>query len=117
MGSPLLVVCEAAGGHEAVELVHDIPCEDSDLAFSIRESSDSHEAVQMSTEQCVDTPLTPPPVLRQDDRPAFSSIPVVFAYVSTFDVAELPRRCPHAPRHVFSPDSPESLARSVILLI
>jgi hypothetical protein len=117
IGGPFVVICEAAGGHEMVELAHSTPCDDSEATYSNRESYDAHESLQFATEYCVDTPVTQPPVLRQDDRPVFQPIPAVIAYFSIFDAVEVSLRIPQALAYVFSPDSPESLARSVILLI
>ena len=117
MGGHLMVVCEAANGHEVVELAHNNSCEDSGATYSNRESSGAHESFQIATEYCVDTPLTRPPVLRQDDRPIFQSFPIVLTYSSMFDAVAVPRRIPQAPVHLSSPDSPEAMARSIILLI
>ena len=113
MGGPLMVQCEGAGGHQAVELAHNSPCEGGDEASR---EADVLKAPQLSPEDCVDTPLAQPPVPRQDDRPSFQTIPVLLAYHQV-EPDQTPRPICRAPLHISSPDSPESLARSVILLI
>jgi hypothetical protein len=113
MGGPLMVQCEGADGHQAVELAHDSPCEGGDEASR---DGDVLKTSQLSPEDCVDTPLAQPPVPRQDDRPSFKMIPVVLTY-HQIDPDQTPRPTCRVPLHISSPDSPESLARSVVLLI
>lgn len=126
LGGPLLVQCQGTNDHAAIELAHANPCDDDGTNESLSDANatlaiaDPHSATESyTTSDCVDTSLTKTTVLRLEDRSSLETLPIL----RTYQIAELPEiPAPalgesDAPVHVFSPDSPESLARNVILLI
>ncbi len=129
VGGPFLVQCQepgrlGGGEHQAIELAHIKSCGDDDSALSEDLMIPASTPDLVSSERCVDTPLSSPVVLRQEDRSSFENVPVLLAY----QVAVLPDLAeaqPHIsgasgsgdPAHISSPDSPESLVHSIILLI
>ncbi len=116
IGGPLMVQCQGADDHIAIEIAHLIPCEKSGLALSNNVVLSASTFDQLDTRQCVDTNLFQPPVVHQEQRYVLALVP----FSCTRHIAELPEAplpvC-RAPAYIFSPDSAESLARSVILLI
>lgn len=123
VGGPWMVKCQAANDHVAIELAHATPCDDAGVDVSVRDAiatltttAPNSTPGSFTTSDCVDTSLTQPTVLRQEDRSSLEAMPLML----TYQIAELPAPAfgvSDAPSHVFSPDSPESLARNVILLI
>lgn len=127
VGGPLLVQCRGTNDHAAIELAHnacDDTANDALLSRAIATTMPAVESAalpeQLTTDgHCVDTPLAQPPVRPQDNRAVLAAIPALWAY----QIAELPELHPAAPGAcrvcvpVFQPDSAESLARSVVLLI
>lgn len=121
LGGPLMVQCQMANGHSVIELAHANPCDDSATDVSPTQviATSASSPGSFTAEDCVDTSLAQQPVLRQDDRVALDAIPISLDY----QVAELPEipapafRASDSLIHLSSPDSAESLARSVILLI
>jgi hypothetical protein len=113
VGGPLMVLCEGADGHQAVELAHNNPCE---VGEPLLRDGDVVKASRLAPEDCVDTSLALPPVLRHDDRISVPTTPIALSYFIV-EFSDKPRLTPRATAHFVSPDSPEALARSVVLLI
>lgn len=122
LGGPMMVQCQGTNDHAAIELAHANPCADLATGNSIATNKiDSlySTPATLATNDCVDTPLTLTMVLRHDERSSLEALPVLL----TYQIAELPDLSVSAfgvsdtPTHIFSPDSAESLARNVILLI
>lgn len=123
LGGPMLVRCQQGGGeHQAIELAHTNPCGDEDPTLPNDWVLRASTPDLVSDERCVDTALSLPVVLRQEVRPSFETALVLLAY----EIAVLPDFAGAKSHvsvvfkgslHISSPDSPESLARSVMLLI
>ncbi len=126
LGGPLLVQCEGTNDHAAIELAHANPCDDHETTESLSDAIATLTGVNPypateshTTSDCVDTSLTKAMVLRLEERSSSDALPVL----RTYQIAVLPEipapvlRVSDSFVHVFSPDSPESLARNVFLLI
>jgi hypothetical protein len=110
-----MVQCQGADDHIAIEIAHLKPCDESEPALSNSVAVNASTFDQLDTRQCVDTDLFQPPV-HPEQRYVLALVP----FFCTRHIAELPETplpvC-RAPAYIFSPDSAESLARNVILLI
>ncbi len=115
-----MVQCKGMGDHAAIELAHNT-CDDSGTDRLLEKviATATPAPGSFTAEDCVDTSLVQPPMLRQEDRTALAATPILL----TYQIAELPELCVTSPGlsqvsiPVFRPDSAESLARSIFLLI
>lgn len=116
VGNPVMVQCQGANNHVAIELAHAKPCQDAGFMLQNSNATDALIAGQMSVSECVDTSLTQQPVLHQGNRFLLAALPVLFAF-QVDQLPAMPVRVYQSPAHFLSPDSSESLAHNVILLI